>query len=181
MRIRVGNPFRDQHGPSFAMIVHDFVARPADPHSVAQAIEYVIPELTCFGRGTVQKERVWRKDHFEELTVSMQDYDPNKQGHVNSAVWTSWELDLVRDEPCLYIALGCYWSICSNTVGCIAGHKGFEIQRAPRLQRWQLDAIKEEIGEHPRLRLGTRQDKDQEVLRELGFNYKDAPLKALVK
>lgn len=162
------------------MYVYDFVARPVDPHGVSQAIEYVCPDLTCFGRGTVLKERVWRKDHFEDAVVEMQDYDPNKQGWVNSAVWTSWKHDYIRDEPCLYIALGCYIDECYDKQCCIAGHKGFEIKRAPRFQQWQLDAIKEEIGEHPRLRLGVRQDKDIEVLSELGFTNIDAPMKALV-
>lgn len=180
MRYRYGNPFRDQHGPQFNMHVYDFVARPADPHGVSQAIEYVVADLTCFGRGTVLKERVWRKDHFEDSVVEMQDYDPNKQGWVNSAVWTSWQLDLVRDEPCLYVALGCYSTQCLNNLNCIAGHRGYTVRQAPRLVAWQLDAIKEEIGEHLRLRLGVRQDKDIEVLRELGFTALDAPLKLVV-
>lgn len=166
------------------MQMYDFVALPADPHGVSQAIEYVVSDLTCFARGTVLKERVWivptneDKPHFEERVVYMQDYNPNKQGWVNSAVWTSWKHDYIRDEPCLHVELGCYTVECGD-LSCLAGHKGVKITQAPRLARWQLDAIKEEIGEHPRLRLGIRQDKDIEVLRELGFTAVDAPLKAL--
>lgn len=169
MRHRIGNPFRDQHGPAWRMHVYDFVGRATDPHSVSQCIEFVVPELCVFGRGTVLKERIWlEKEHrFVEQTVHMQDYDPLKQGWVNGAVWTSWEHDLIRDEPCLYIALGLYDTACKDTMSCIAGHKGYEIKKAPALAQWSIDAIKEEIGEHPRLRLGVRPDLDENVCREL--------------
>lgn len=171
MRYRLGNPFRDQHGLGWSMQVYDFVAQATEPHSVSLCIESLIPELVVYGRGTVLKERIWLPDLkcFVEQTVLMQDYDPTKQGRVNGAVWTSWGLDLVRDEPCLYIALGLYMQPCSNKENCIAGHKGYLIEKAPSLDLWQLDAIKEEIGEHPRLKLGVRQDKDESICKELGL------------
>lgn len=180
MRCRVGNPFNDQHYllRQWYMRTYDFIAVPTDPHSVAQAIEYVVPDLCVFGRGTILKERIWVENHFEDRIVRMQDFDLNKQDWVNGAVWTSWSHDFIRDEPCLYVAIGLYDIRCYEQ-NCLAGHKNYKIQIAPQLEQWQLDAIKEEIGEHSRLRLGLDKFNDKLVLNELGFTYKDAPCQLL--
>jgi hypothetical protein len=159
------------------MRVYDFVARATDPHSVSQCIEYVVPELTVFGRGTILAERIWLPDQkrFVDQQVYMQDYDPNKQGWVNGAVWTSWHLDLIRDEPCLYVAIGLYDKECLNDIDCIAGHKGYVFKTAPVLQDWQLEAIQEEIGPQPGYSLDNHAEP---VLVSMGFTKVDAPLKA---
>ena len=172
MRKRFGNPFRDQHGSKWPMYVYDFVGRITEPHSVSLSVERVIPDLCVFGRGSTLKEHVWltNERRFEEQSIVMQDYDITKQGWVNGAVWTSWGLDLARDEPCLYVAIGLYTQECLNSIDCIAGHKNYLIKQAPVLETWQLDAIKEELGEHGRLRLGIRTDYDESVLEELNIN-----------
>lgn len=178
MRHRLGNPFREHHFRP--MHVFDWIAPATDPHSVSQAIEYVIPDLCVFGRGTVVKERVWVRDHFEGREVQMQDFDPTKQGWVNGAVWTSWHLDPGRDEPVLYVALGLYETPCADP-HCPAGHMNgpcYEYRVAPRLQRWQREAIAEEVGELPGLRLGVRPDRDATILAALGYTALDAPCRA---
>lgn len=185
MRKRNLNAFRDQHGlfnKDFTMNIYEFVTfNNTDPHGVAQAIEYVVPDLCVFGRGKSQKQRVWTGTKFEEVTIDTQDGDLDKQGWVNGAIWTSWRTDYDVEEPCLHVAIGLYTEECSDPK-CIAGHMNnkqspMHYRKAPKLEDWQLEAIKEEVGEHPKYILGKNYDSDQEVLSNLGFTPMDAPLK----
>lgn len=193
MRVRVGNPFRDQHylaDPTFSMRVYEFVTHSGtNPHDVALAIENVVPELTIYGRGSMLKQRRYDPTytnpqtgtHWVEEEVVMQDGQIGKQGWVNGAVWTSWHQADPEADPCLHVAIGLYNKVCKLHT-CRAGHmndpqRPVVYQKAPPLAQWQLDAIKEEVGEHPSYRLGLSREQDQYVLTGLGFLPLDAPLR----
>ena len=207
MRVRKNvNPFMDQHyldTPDFSFDVYEFVTHHGRaPHSVYQAIEAVVPELTIFGRDTVLTEQVyvpkfvdWETDqqvlqelklekreqqgsYWVDRAVLMQDGHPTKQGWVNSVGFTSWYTDDPEQPPCLYVAICIHNQACHDPA-CKAGHanSNIHIVQGPKLAAWQMDAIKEEVGEHPNYQLGISPISDHHVLSGLAFTPLDAPLK----
>lgn len=173
MRERVGNQFRDQHElfQPWSMNIYDFVTLPhTDPHDIARAVEMVCPDLAVYGRSAGQQKRQLTPNGFEITQLILpNDNDPNKQGWVNGAVWTSTRMD-----GSIYVAIGTYSQPCIDS-NCKAGHgSAMRVNQGRALTKTEQNNIKELIGESDDWPLGAGYD--IEVLTGLGFLPLDAPL-----